>query len=1189
MKRFFSTVMSVVLTVSVFSANSPKLSAAIYNDASADPESMNYICVLDLEGKPLALYDYAQQNGVDKFIFTEDGKTAYETLMTEHAAVMDSVNACIGRTADKLYDYTAVYDGISIILSQSEYKTISENKDNIGIEDIYISNSLSGNETTLKNSSVNASKSLSYSDLTDDILNRCGISDSGYKGDSTVIAVIDNEFDTAHEFISSMPENTVGRIDQEFIENVSPFLSSAAYDGNDIYLNEKIPYRFNYAEHNTDTYSDTLSHGTHVAGIAAGNGAAETDEKYDAKGTAPNAQLLLMSSSLSNNELIAAYDDCAFLGADVVNASYGAALTPTDVEPYMSEALANLTGTGIVFCSAAGNSGKLSFEGKDSLLNPDYSTGGIPDGSSSALTIASADNTNKIVNLISAGSDNYVISSASNSIIEALGGTDADIVIIPGVGEPKDFNEIDVKGKVAVIRRGDITFEEKAENAKAAGAKGVIFFNNIPNDKQAIIVQCDVLPSGIISYEDGLKLIASGETKIKILADNQIISTLNTNISSFSSWDYTEKLVLKPDITAYGGNIVSSVHDGKYEFMSGTSMATPQMSGMTALLKEYLKSNKEKYGIKYDSDYSELIARLMMSTATPVYRSDGISIASPRVQGSGIANVKNAIDTPAYLYTESEKDNFRPKLSLGDNLDKNIGNIEFEMNQLKFHIKNISDKQVTYSLSAELFSDSVSNGSLDTDVLPLTKSSVQFNNLFSEINTITVAPGTDEVVNFSIKLDIDDINFLSENFKNGTFIDGFIHLKSNSEPDLSLPFTGFYGLWQNADIFEPFLYSSNKKPSLLPSFMADSNQNIAGLNSIAKTLTGDEIAGMPSYSPNGDNILDNIVLMMGFKRKCQEFTAEIYRNHKLIYSQDLGIGSLSPNGDEPIYKNYPIDWQFPDDISDGEVYTLRLTAKTPEAQGGVRKEIISQQFTVDLTEPKIEECRKITINDGNSEKDCLMIKMSDNSAVQGAVIVKNDENVSSCSADNFYSSNLNTIIELPEDTSDAYVEVYDMAGNHVTENLDKLMNMAKEEYKLSIDDNLYYSTKDKSFGSKIKVTDKNGKEVKCTFSSTPTKIYENSNGLGMVSVSLNSCKLTDVPVMVGLAGDANLNGITDLLDLIMTSRYLIYKANPNGTYKNLFADFEGTLGEYLMDFDQNGVVDFLDLVSISRYMIANRL
>ena len=75
------------------------------------------------------------------------------------------------------------------------------------------------------------------------------------------------------------------------------------------------------------------------------------------------------------------------------------------------------------------------------------------------------------------------------------------------------------------------------------------------------------------------------------------------SVSKFSSWGPTPDLRIKPEITAPGGHIYSSVEDDKYKDMSGTSMAAPQVTGATAILKQYIKAKNIQTDNSSDYEY----------------------------------------------------------------------------------------------------------------------------------------------------------------------------------------------------------------------------------------------------------------------------------------------------------------------------------------------------------------------------------------------------------------------------------------------------------------------------------------------------------------------------------------------------------------------------------------------------------
>ena len=150
-------------------------------------------------------------------------------------------------------------------------------------------------------------------------------------------------------------------------------------------------------------------------------------------------------------------------------------------------------------------------------------------------------------------------------------------------------------------------------------------------------------------------------------------------MSDFSSWGIPGSLELKPEITAPGGNIYSVnglVAGGTaYENMSGTSMATPQVAGMAALVAQYIREKglAQKTGLTP----RQLAQSLLMSTAVPQledYGEAGDGYYPVLRQGAGLANVGKAIAADSYILmgadaTQSYADG-KVKVELGDDPEK---------------------------------------------------------------------------------------------------------------------------------------------------------------------------------------------------------------------------------------------------------------------------------------------------------------------------------------------------------------------------------------------------------------------------------------------------------------------------------------------------------------------------------------
>ena len=638
--------------------------------------------------------------------------------------------------------------------------------------------------------------------------------DVDYTGKGTIVAILDTGCDYAHTAFTT--HDVVNPLyDRDDIAGFLPYTQAYSFDNTlqvrEVYYGNitknKIAFGYDYADKDANVMPYNSSHGTHVAGIIGG---------YDdtITGVAIDTQLAIMKvfsdyeQGAEDGDILAALEDCIVLGVDAINMSLGTScgFSREADDDYKNGLYDRIEEAGISLIVAASNDFSSAFGGEqgntNKAENPDSATVGAPSTYAAALSVASI-NGRKDKYMYANGSQVVFFNQSVNQnakeydFFEMLGITAADgsveyeYVTIPGVGMAINYMGLDVEGKIALVRRGDISFEEKVQFAQEAGAIAVLVYNNVFGEITMTIGNYAKIPAVSIGKDEGDILAAQPSGTLVFNANN----LAGPFMSDFSSWGPTPDLKLKPEITAHGGNILSAIPGGDYEEESGTSMAAPNMCGIVILIRQYVK---ERYPELSTTEVRDLVNQLCMSTAT-IARDQKGNPYSPRKQGAGIADILKATTTDAYLYVEGSG---KTKLELGDDPDRR-GIYTMEIN-----LKNLSNLPVSYRVGNITMTESLSTSDPEfvAEMAYLLKNASGYSvkNGTMDGDVLTVAARETATLTVTLTLSAEDKAYLDESFVNGMFVEGFLTFENLDEKgvDLNAPFLAFYGDWAEAPIFD---------------------------------------------------------------------------------------------------------------------------------------------------------------------------------------------------------------------------------------------------------------------------------------------------------------------------------------------------------------------------------------------------
>jgi aminopeptidase YwaD len=140
------------------------------------------------------------------------------------------------------------------------------------------------------------------------------------------------------------------------------------------------------------------------------------------------------------------------------------------------------------------------------------------------------------------------IAIEAHAIQYSVGGdASGEIVNVPGLGNPEDFAKVNVRGKIALVRRGVTSFSAKAQNAAKAGATAILIYNEKPSTYTGTLRDEVTIPTIGISGAAGqqiLNLLSEGKVQAKVSSDSGVETRTGYNVIGTIPGKTDETIVL---------------------------------------------------------------------------------------------------------------------------------------------------------------------------------------------------------------------------------------------------------------------------------------------------------------------------------------------------------------------------------------------------------------------------------------------------------------------------------------------------------------------------------------------------------------------------------------------------------------------------------------------------------------------
>ena len=945
--------------------------------------------------------------------FGSSTQSAHDAMRARIAAAVEGVVP--GAQVTTVRNYTHALDGFAIEAPASALPAIQQVE---GVKAAFIEGTHKPMETAAEGSGAPVLANASSLAMT-------RANQTTQKGDGQVIEVIDSGLQTDHDAFSGSMDGVDVRMSQADAQALAGTLPHGSAG---TYVNSKIPFAYDYADNDATvvpTSTKDMSHGTHVAAIAAANGG-------EVRGTAPNAQIIVAKvvhdadGVMDDSALLAALDDALVIKPDVINISLGDdAGMSSDAGSIFAGVYEKLTDAGITVNAAAGNAfsnayGNNSGQNKPFATDPDTGTLGEPASYQSTLAVASVDN-QEALSYVSLNDRTIAYRTALDGQGQAVPGL-RDIpeksyrVVDAGAGGGDELdkyagtNRLSLADAIVLEDKGGTdtrTGTAMTDELKASYLTGfpstpaaLMIADTDESDTpyQSILGATTTMPTVTITKKDGeairqaLSAANGADVYLSVTHSGIVLASNNPTASEFSAWGVTPDLRLKPEIAAPGGDIMSAYLGNQYQRLSGTSMASPQVAGISALVRQRLAADPA-FSAMSATDKNALVTNLLMGTAHPlidVELGDG-TYYSPRKVGAGAVDALAATTATVYPSVVGAADPSRPKADLGD------GTTGWTF---QVRLTNLSDAAHTYTLGGQALSEMVEEGLFAEHSQNWAGQGISLTFTGDSLaeaggtQQVTVPAASTATVSVTVTPEAEFAAFAAQNTPQGTFIDGAVTFTSGDEtPSLTVPYLGFYGDWGKPAIFDS-LASDGDGHILASSISATDVGNPLGYNPLAKDS---ERSGRPNaskyvisrsdalYAPNAiypkTGTLRSVHTMTTtYTNEAGEVVAsyESHQNWKSMLNPSSGVISPVEQEHAPRFLDLTSD-EFKD-LPDGN---YKLTIAAHNDGPSPTEQSISYDFRVDTTPPVVEG---VVYHEGDFGGSDVSIDVSDDSPIAGVTM-----------------------------------------------------------------------------------------------------------------------------------------------------------------------------------------------------------